>query len=178
MAIHAALQSDRHSGFGFFPVNMSKKYCSAKIWSMHQFFHFYQVTTFPALHLCAAKSHVKVVLPQRGYLWWLTSSCTESPLRSCRLARTSCSHNSSWNSSSDSKLMEEVAHKLSKTSGAGIYVSLQVEDLKTSAHSMNFTKMAHLEFFNKLGLVKRKTHIKLFCSFILKNQWHNVCCCR
>lgn len=67
--------------------------------------------------------------------------------------------------------MGEVRHKkLSKISGAGIYVSLQVEDLKTSTHSMNFTKMTHLEFFNTLFLVKRKTHIKLFCSFILKNQ--------
>lgn len=66
--------------------------------------------------------------------------------------------------------MVEVTHKkLSKISGAGIYVSLQV-DFKTSMHSMNFTKITRLEFFNALVLVKRKTHIKLFCSFILKNQ--------
>lgn len=47
--------------------------------------------------------------------------------------------------------MEKVAHKhLSQISGAGIYVSWQVEDLKTSSRSMNFTKLTHLECFNTL----------------------------
>lgn len=174
--IHVALQNDRHSGFGFLPVNTSKKYCSSRIWCTHHFFHFCLVTS---LYFFAAKSHVKAVLPQQGYLWWITSACTESSLWSYHLAVTSCSHNSSWKSSSDSNLVGKAAHKkFSKTGGAGIYVSLQVEDPKTSTHSVNFIKMTHLEFFNALFLVKRKTRIKLFCSFILQNQWHNVCCCR
>lgn len=38
--------------------------------------------------------------------------------------------------------MEKAAHKhLGKISGAGIYVSLQVQDLKTFTHSVNFTKL-------------------------------------
>lgn len=165
-------------GLGFFQLIPPKNTAVEGFGLWTNFFCFCQVTTSPSLYLCTAKSHVKVVLPQQGYLWWLTSACTESPLRSRRLARTSCSYNSSWKSSSDSNLMVEVTHKkLSKISSAGIYVSLQVA-LKTSVHSMNFTKITRLEFFNALVLVKRKTHIKLFCSFILKNQWHNVCCCR
>jgi len=68
MKIHAALHNDRHSGFEFYPVNNSKIYCSARIWSVHQFFHFSQVATSPGLYLCAAKSHVKVLLTQQGYL--------------------------------------------------------------------------------------------------------------
>lgn len=52
--------------------------------------------------------HVGAVLPQQGYLWWLTSMCAESLLWSCCFARTSCCHKSSWKSSSDLNLMEEV----------------------------------------------------------------------
>lgn len=65
--------------------------------------------------------------------------------------------------------MEKVAHKhLSKIRGAGIYVSLQVEDLETSAHSMNFSKLTHLECFNALFWLKEKPTSNCFAALFLK----------
>lgn len=74
MSAHAALQDDRHSGFGvFFLANTSKKPAAAvqgfDVCTFFFFFHFCQVIISPSLYLCAAKSHMKVVLPQQGYLW-------------------------------------------------------------------------------------------------------------
>lgn len=70
MTVHAALQNDRHSGliYFFLLVNTFQKYCSERIWSMHQFLRFGQVTTSPSSYLRTAKCHVKAVLPQQGYL--------------------------------------------------------------------------------------------------------------
>lgn len=65
--------------------------------------------------------------------------------------------------------MVEVAHKhLSKISGAGIYASLQVEDLKTSTHSMNFSKLTHLECFNTLFWLKEKPTSSCLAALFLK----------
>lgn len=65
--------------------------------------------------------------------------------------------------------MKKVAHKhLSKISGAGIYMSLQVEDLKTSTHPMNFSKLTHLECFNTLFWLKEKPTSSGFTALFLK----------
>lgn len=65
--------------------------------------------------------------------------------------------------------MVEVAHKhLSKIGGAGIYVSLQVEDLKTSTHSTNFSKLTHLECFNTLFWLKEKPTSSCLAALFLK----------
>lgn len=64
--------------------------------------------------------------------------------------------------------MEKVAHKhLSKTSGAGFYVSLQVE-LRTSTCSMNFSKQTHLECFNTLFWLTEKPTSSCFAALFLK----------
>lgn len=65
--------------------------------------------------------------------------------------------------------MGKVAHKhLSKISGAGIYVSLQVEDLKTSTCSMNFSKLTYLECFNTLFWLTEKPTSSCFAALFLK----------
>ena len=115
--------------------------------------------------------HVGAVLPQQGYLWWLTSMCTESLLWSCCFARTSCCHKSSWKSSSDLNLMDEVSRKKwSRISGAGICVAAGKQSYNQSTHSMNFTKMTHLEFFNATLWWKEKATSSGFPSFLLKNN--------
>lgn len=87
---------------------------------------------------------------------------------SCCLARNSRIHNSSQKSSSDSSLMEKAAHKhLGKISGAGIYVSLQVQDLKTFTHSVNFTKLTSW-MLQHIVLVKRKHTSSCFSALFLK----------
>lgn len=55
-------------GLGFFQLIPPKNTAVQGFGLCTTFFHFCQVTTSLSLYLCTAKSHVKVLLPQQGYL--------------------------------------------------------------------------------------------------------------